>query len=233
MTTAAEPQPAGSDDLTRIIDMQMQQFRSTRDTKTRVNIALWTFLALVSGFSQVGDRQSLAKPWLYLFLACLFLLLILHIWWMYDIQQSLIWDKTLWSGLRVHVLTKHGLAIEPTGKLLPLAPDTTSGASKTSQSEAPWHRRARTYVVRWQWVVIETGTTFILVIIASIGALREQVRPRTTAPQVRTIRPRDTTPRAALPDSAQRQSPAEVSAPTTQRGRPADTGSSRSRVHSP
>jgi|NGEPerStandDraft_6_1074524.scaffolds.fasta_scaffold02472_2 hypothetical protein len=47
--------------ITKLVELQMQQFNNTRDTKTKINVALWTFLAVTAGFAashSFGFRPS-------------------------------------------------------------------------------------------------------------------------------------------------------------------------------
>lgn len=86
--------------ITKLIELQMRQFDSTRDTKTKINIALWTFLAGTAALAIARHPQRPIGCWAVLIVALFLTLAVFHVAWMIGIQGSLDYDKSLWTELR-------------------------------------------------------------------------------------------------------------------------------------
>lgn len=129
--------------IIKLVELQMQQFNSTRDTKTKINIALWTFLAVTAGFAATHTPPRPEGDAL-LSIGFLFLLALvpLHIAWMIGIQKSLDFDKACWVRYRE--------MLDPSQK------------GKTDNLSVP---KGPAY-----WVFIESGTTIVLVLLALLVA---------------------------------------------------------------
>jgi len=126
------------DTITKLVELQMKQFNSTRDLKTRINIALWTFLAATAGFAATKPH-SRPEGCMQLVVFALFLTLaVLHVAWMIGIQDSLNFDKAAWIKFR---------------KMLD-----NPAEAKVSEIQDPPRRLA--------WVVIESGVTVVFIALA-------------------------------------------------------------------
>lgn len=129
--------------IAKLIELQMKQFDSTRDTKTKINIALWTFLAGTAGFLITHPHPKPVGCWVLLGVAPFLALAGFHIMWMVGIQRSLDFDKYLWIEFR---------------KMLD-----RSEEGKLPDLEDP--------PLKITWVLIESGVTIVFISLALAALL--------------------------------------------------------------
>ncbi|MCK5215432.1 MAG: hypothetical protein KAR05_08775 [Candidatus Omnitrophica bacterium] len=70
--------------LIELCKIQMDHFEKTRNLEFKINIALWTLITLVGQFCYI-NKITLNAPSCILFAV---VIIILHIFWMYSIQNS-------------------------------------------------------------------------------------------------------------------------------------------------
>ena len=136
----------------QLMEAQMRQFNNTREIKWKVNLALWTFLAVVIHAS-LSARNPLSLSY-YLAWGGFALLVILHALWMFYIQSSLNFDKKRWTHYRemVHQVCK----------------SSEQGQDGRAEITTEWWSWSM-----WRWVVIESGVTLLLGSIAAYAISKQ------------------------------------------------------------
>mgnify|MGYP001216226406 CR=1 FL=1 len=124
--------------LTSLMQAQMEQFKSTREIKWKVNIALWTFLAIVASGGNAGSIGLANVVVLY---GGAVALTTVHCIWMYGNQCSLDYDKAKWGWYRERI-----------DKVLSSGDEVTVASDPTRSLIRPKRR----------WVVLETLVTLLL-----------------------------------------------------------------------
>ncbi len=137
------------DVLLKLIELQMNQFNKTRDTKTKINLAIWTFFVVTASFASLLNIKP--SDVIFICIVSFFaLLIILHYFWMKGIQKSLNFDKHTWENYR-YIL---------------VPPSQTKKANKKRWFEKELFK---TFLDNWKWIIIETGTTFIFAVLACLS----------------------------------------------------------------
>jgi len=129
--------------IAKLIELQMKQFDSTRDTKTKINIALWTFLAVTAGLAMTHAHPKPVGCWVFLEVAPFLALAGFHVVWMIGIQRSLDFDKYLWVEFR---------------KML----------DKSEEDKIP---DLQDPPLKVKWVLIESGVTMVFISFALAALL--------------------------------------------------------------
>lgn len=183
--------------LVKLVELQMNQFLGTRDTKTRINIAIWTFFVASAVFASKSENE-VPKGWsLFLIGALFFGLVLLHGLWMYRIQESLNYDKKMWVLYRDHLDKLNGINRSfiqiATSEIIVGSSDSHQDDAESKKITSSTRGIKIKYILfkkkyfkpmggEIKWVFIETGTTFLLAVLVFLLVFYRNALPAVSQP---------------------------------------------------